>query len=254
MIVITEVFTTVQGEGSNTGIPSFFLRMGVCPLACAFCDTPYSSYEVRKNPQAFKGRDADAIAWVTQQYKESGYGIPHFVITGGEPLLSGNLSFYIGLAARLKSDYPDKPFTFEFETCGTESPELLAPLFDLVEVHFDISPKLKSSNQLNKMAEERRTKIPYKVWNAGTLEKASNVCFKFVVGKETLKLDLEETIEVCDKFGLDKRSYGKEVCLMPEGVEFDKEWYREIAELCFKQGFRFAPRLHIQLWGNERAR
>ena len=45
------------------------------------------------------------------------------------------------------------------------------------------------------------------------------------------------------------------VVLMPEGI--DPEGLRErshwLAEICKDEGFRFSPRLHIELWGNQRS-
>ena len=44
------------------------------------------------------------------------------------------------------------------------------------------------------------------------------------------------------------------VILMPEGV--DREILRErsvwLAEVCKREGFRFSPRLHVELYGNRR--
>jgi len=44
------------------------------------------------------------------------------------------------------------------------------------------------------------------------------------------------------------------VVLMPEGI--DAGVLRErgvwLAEICKREGFRFSPRLHVELWGNRR--
>jgi 7-carboxy-7-deazaguanine synthase len=44
------------------------------------------------------------------------------------------------------------------------------------------------------------------------------------------------------------------VFLMPEGTDPDVLRKRGawLAELCKEEGYRFSPRLHIELWGNRR--
>jgi 7-carboxy-7-deazaguanine synthase len=44
------------------------------------------------------------------------------------------------------------------------------------------------------------------------------------------------------------------VLLMPEGVDAAvlAERGRWLAEICKREGYRFSPRLHIELWGNRR--
>ena len=44
------------------------------------------------------------------------------------------------------------------------------------------------------------------------------------------------------------------VVLMPEGIDRDRlrERGRWIAEICKQEGFRFSPRLHVDLWGDMR--
>ena len=37
-----EIFYSLQGEGVTTGIPSVFLRLALCNLACSWCDTRYT--------------------------------------------------------------------------------------------------------------------------------------------------------------------------------------------------------------------
>ena len=50
------------------------------------------------------------------------------------------------------------------------------------------------------------------------------------------------------------RRTAERVILMPEGV--DRERLRErglwLAEMCKQEGFRFSPRLHVDLWGDRR--
>jgi 7-carboxy-7-deazaguanine synthase len=70
---------------------------------------------------------------------------------------------------------------------------------------------------------------------------------KFVVARPE---DIAEVRELVSAFDADA---GK-VVLMPEGT--DAGVLRErgvwLAEICKREGFRFSPRLHVELWGNRR--
>jgi 7-carboxy-7-deazaguanine synthase len=70
---------------------------------------------------------------------------------------------------------------------------------------------------------------------------------KFVVEAPS---DLEEVRALLGRLQADR----SRVILMPEGT--DRETLRErgvwLAEICKAEGFRFSPRLHIDLYGNRR--
>jgi 7-carboxy-7-deazaguanine synthase len=72
---------------------------------------------------------------------------------------------------------------------------------------------------------------------------------KFVVDEPD---DLREIEHICSEVG----ARPGRVLLMPEGTT--REALREkglwLAELCKATGYRFSPRLHVELWGNERGR
>ena len=70
---------------------------------------------------------------------------------------------------------------------------------------------------------------------------------KFVVAQPG---DLSEIQQMLDRLGADR---GK-VILMPEGVDASvlRERSLWLAEIAKREGFRFSPRLHVDLWGNRR--
>ncbi|MBI4477226.1 MAG: radical SAM protein [Acidobacteria bacterium] len=75
MLVINEIFYSIQGESTYAGCRCVFVRLTACDLRCRWCDTPYAFTEGRKVEVA------DVAAQVL------GYECPLVEITGGEPLL-----------------------------------------------------------------------------------------------------------------------------------------------------------------------
>jgi 7-carboxy-7-deazaguanine synthase len=84
---ITEIFKSIQGEGTRAGLPCIFVRLTGCNLRCTWCDTAYAFHggtkmsveEVLSRVHELAGRDASAD---TLRPK-----VPLVELTGGEPLL-----------------------------------------------------------------------------------------------------------------------------------------------------------------------
>lgn len=74
---VMESFYTIQGEGRNSGMASFFLRVGGCDVGCYWCDVKESW-----NPAIHPLRSVDDV--VEEALK---YPARSVVVTGGEPLL-----------------------------------------------------------------------------------------------------------------------------------------------------------------------
>ncbi|MGC0371875.1 MAG: hypothetical protein DGJ47_000576 [Rickettsiaceae bacterium] len=77
---VQTIFKTLQGEGPNTGVPSIFLRLGGCNLACDFCDTEFEDYKKINTIDIIKNIQSLSIN------KDAKQTIFLVVITGGEPL------------------------------------------------------------------------------------------------------------------------------------------------------------------------
>jgi len=83
-MVITEIFKSIQGEGTRAGLPCIFVRLTGCNLRCTWCDTAYAFHggkkmtveEVLSRVDKLAGRQAGAKA-----------AVPLVELTGGEPLL-----------------------------------------------------------------------------------------------------------------------------------------------------------------------
>ena len=71
---ITEIFHSLQGETSRSGLPTVFVRLTGCPLRCTWCDTAY----------AFHGGQWRSIDSLIAQVRD--LGVRHVCVTGGEPL------------------------------------------------------------------------------------------------------------------------------------------------------------------------
>lgn len=74
MLQVTEIFSTIQGEGTWTGTPAVFVRLAGCNLSCDFCDTDYSLKRLM------------SVAQIVGAVRAAAPECPMVVLTGGEPL------------------------------------------------------------------------------------------------------------------------------------------------------------------------
>ena len=79
MIKVNEIYLSVQGESTHTGLPCIFIRLTGCNLRCSWCDTAYAFHEG-------KNMSIDEIL-----QKVENFGIHLVEITGGEPLMQDNV-------------------------------------------------------------------------------------------------------------------------------------------------------------------
>lgn len=75
MLKVTEIFKSIQGESTRTGLPCLFVRLTGCNLRCTWCDTEY----------AFYGGTAMSVEDILNALAP--HKVPLVEITGGEPLL-----------------------------------------------------------------------------------------------------------------------------------------------------------------------
>jgi 7-carboxy-7-deazaguanine synthase len=75
MLKINEIFYSIQGESSYSGLPCVFIRLTYCNLRCSYCDSEYSFHE---------GNNMTIKEIIT---KVKSYNCPLVEVTGGEPLL-----------------------------------------------------------------------------------------------------------------------------------------------------------------------
>lgn len=77
-LTLNEIFLSLQGETSSTGLPTVFIRLTGCPLRCRYCDTEYAFH------QGDKTTISDILSSV------AAYGTRQVTVTGGEPLAQKN--------------------------------------------------------------------------------------------------------------------------------------------------------------------
>ena len=212
---ISEVFTSVQGEGPSVGTPSVFVRLQGCSIGCTWCDTKYAW-----NPRAGDETTLDAVLDQVRAASAS-----NVVVTGGEPL---EHAAFVPLAAGLRA----LGRRIEVETAGTIAP----PAVDVDQ--WNVSLKLTHS----RVADTVRLR-PGPITRFRDL----GAWFKFVVADES---HLEEVLAIQAAYALPSAR----ILLMPLGMERGEQDERTPAVIawCRRHGFRFSPRLHILVWGPQR--
>lgn len=287
-ITYTEIFYSLQGEGRWAGVPSVFFRTFGCnfrckkfgrdrnetidgpnpevveiirnidkynkfedlPLVTSGCDTYASIYPEFKrfNEQGtveeIVGKMHDMIPG--QQWSGvDGLDDVHLVITGGEPFLA-----YQQLYPEMIQQCRDRGLrNLTFETNGTQ------PLYDNVREYlfeeftrhgrdydrltFSVSPKLPCSGESWDKAINPQIIKDY--------ESVGMTYLKFVVGNEQDLRDVDRAVEEFRSAG-----FGGPVYLMPIGgvpgvYNLNTQ---QVATLAMRRGYRYSPRLQVDIWRN----
>ena len=221
---IAEVFYSVQGEGKLVGVPSVFVRTSGCNLRCSWCDTPYTSWAPEGVARTVESLVAEVMA----------FGARHVVVTGGEPLIAPEVVL-------LTSELRARGMHITVETAGT----VYAPVAcDLMS----ISPKLSNSTPSEDAKwgpVHERTRLRLDV--LGQLLAGYAYQLKFVVSDPA---DLSEILSLVSELG----APAEHVLLMPEGrsPEVLRERALWLVPLCLKHGFRYSPRVQVDIWGDKR--
>jgi len=280
-IKVAELFYSLQGEGQYLGTPSVFLRTFGCNFMCSGFGMPrgqlseerlsidpkqYEKYE--DLPLVHTGCDSYAswdprfkhlsplmtveaiVAKMKELLPDGKFGPDkHLILTGGEPLLGWQRSYIALFEEIFKQDMNLTHITFE--TNGTQElkPELIDwfksnDCFPDLNITFSVSSKLPSSGE--KWEEAIRPEIIKQYYDNGSL-----TYFKWVVSNEE---DYQDVIRAIDDYSMTLRAAMQHIpiYLMPAGgttkvYDTNEKW---VADLAMKHGWRYTPRLQVQLWKN----
>lgn len=264
---------TIQGEGKLAGIPVLFIRTAGCNLRCSWiddlgrvdiCDTPYSSHRVEETEE---WEVEDVIKMVELNLGK----MNHVVISGGEPTIQpGPLVNLVNNLKRKLSVH------ISIETNGVHYVPELTWKVDF----FSISPKLKSSepnekkNKLieNPIEDHYIRDHAFLRRNHNTIQKYINACYhmesyygdapdtelkrrdskdfqlKFVIAREEDEKEIKK--DFLSRLGLFRN---EDILVMPLGStpEKTKEHTDIAVKMALRNGWRFAHRVHLDVFGDK---
>ncbi len=220
---ISEIFYSIQGEGTNIGKPAIFIRLAGCHLRCVWCDSKFT--------WDMKSGEKMSTMEIIKKIKK--LNCRHLVITGGEPLIqqSGIKELLEKLNEISANSTDSQQYYTEIETSGSLTPQINS-LID----QYNCSPKLSNSKNRPINYQTSLPKFPQE-----------KTYYKFVIDKPN---DLKELKHFMKKHKLSQNK----IILMPQGITREEiakksQW---LAKICKKENWRYSTRLHIELWGNKR--
>jgi organic radical activating enzyme len=264
-LLISSDFYTIQGEGISSGIPSYFVRLGICNLTCgmsrAFAnmlakeqkleDGEIFEGDLVKEGKAtwtcdstsqwlWRGEDKE-FDYLINRWKEEGVydyikdGSVHIIWTGGEPTIKEHQRSIVNFTNYWLSRYLDinsvTPY-YEIETNGTV---VIDELFNMLD-QINCSPKLANSGMT---AKQRINPEAIK-----RIMQHNNYQFKFVISTED---DVKEIFrDFVEPFNIPLKNV---VCMpgLDDAADFE-ERTRFCLEMAKKYRFRGLTRLHIAAW------
>lgn len=129
---LTEIFHSVQGEGSTVGLPTTFVRLTGCSLRCSWCDTTYS----------FHGGNEWSLETVMARLRP--IKTRRVCVTGGEPLDQHDACLAL-MDRLLKEDY-----FVVLETSGSIDVGAADKLEPRENLQLSVDVKCPSSNMQNR--------------------------------------------------------------------------------------------------------
>ncbi len=213
---LAEKFVSINGEGTRAGELAVFLRFQGCNLRCGYCDTRWANEPdcpwVEESPE-------ELYAYVKST------GVRNVTLTGGEPLLQGEMPKLLALLVR------DPELAVEVETNGAV---VLKDYAGEDRPVFTMDYKLPSSGCEGDMVRD----------NFALLEPADTV--KFVCGSRE---DLDRAAEIIKEYRLTEKCH---VYLSPVWGQIEPA---DMVEYMIEQGMnkaRLQIQIHKVIWDPER--
>jgi organic radical activating enzyme len=273
-LLISSDFYSVQGEGISSGVPSYFVRLGICNLTCGMSRkfaNQLAKEQTLEDGEIFvgdlhaegkatwtcdstsqwlwRGEDKE-FQYLIDQWKEQGIyedirnGTIHIIWTGGEPTIKGHQEAIVNFykywdsieREQNKSNPIFHPMIFSYAEIETNGTVYIEdPLFRIIK-QVNCSPKLSNSG----MTEKQRI-------NPDAIKRImehSNYQFKFVISNE------EDVQELLRDFVVPFSIPLKNVVCMP-GLDDQDDFHERtnfVLEMAKKYKFRGLTRLHISAW------
>jgi organic radical activating enzyme len=224
---LSELFSSIQGEGPNAGAPSIFLRLAQCNLHCVWCDTKYTwDFQNYRFEDEVRALDVPGVARKIAELSGD-----RLVITGGEPLLQQE-----ALAELLALLDGDARRFVEVETNGTIAPtEVLAERID----QWNVSPKLANAG------DPERLRLKPDV--LGAFARTGRAFLKLVVESDA---DADEAETLVQTLGWPR---DRTLFMAPASTrEALAERGPLVAAAALSRNVRYSPRLHIERWNGAR--
>ena len=267
-LLISSDFYSVQGEGISSGVPSYFVRLGICNLTCGISrqfannllkEASLEDGEIFKGDLELEGKatwTCDSTSqwlwrgvdqefdYLINRWKDEGVyddilkGDIHVIWTGGEPTIKGHQQSIVNFTNHWVNRHVNTVYEtynpyYEIETNGTIV--INEPLFNCLD-QINCSPKLSNSGldvkqRINEAAIRR-------------VMEHKNYQFKFVISNE------EDVLELFRDFVVPFSIPLKNVVCMPglDDVANFEERTQFVLEMAKKYRFRGLTRLHIAAW------
>ena len=255
MVPVVEIFSSLQGEGERAGVPSIFVRTGLCNFRCEGfgCtivapdgETVTGCDSIRAVSPKFKDRWKQFIDYEDfvkeiesyfPQYDKHNIIKPDIVFTGGEPLLFWKDDVY----QRTLSYFLSRHHKVTIETNASLDIDFFREYQK--KIQFSMSVKLSNSGE----PEHKRINIDT---ITKMLEYGNNSYLKFVVSKDSWDNDFKEIKGILKRIPIFAPVY-----LMPLGetqTHLEKN-AKFVFEKCIELGFCYSDRLHIRCFNDKEA-
>jgi 7-carboxy-7-deazaguanine synthase len=164
---LVEIYSSLQGETSRTGLPTTFIRLSACNLRCVWCDTAYSF-----------GKGTPTL--LTDIFAEvDRFGCKDICVTGGEPLLQENVY-------PLMQELCNRGHVINLETSGSLATSRVDP-----RVHIILDIKCPGSQMSHKNhwpnldSIAHKDEVKFVLLNREDYNYSKDICLKFDLWQKT---------------------------------------------------------------------